>query len=183
MTRAIYKNKMNKIAFIIFCFIYLFSITAYANEAINPDYNRFKERVLIFCILITIMFVASKILAKYSKFFIKNKLIKVILNTDTAEYALRICISTTAFYIIGGGFLTSNYWADRELLIEIIIICIFIFLIDTLLIRPIKSINNYLKPNRTFFCYHHNNKSIYVGILILVFLLASYANLTPFRSI
>lgn len=154
----------------------LISFNASANEITGPDYGRFKDRLTVFAISFIFAFILLRVLAKHSSFLIKRDKMQQILDTNILEYALRICISTTAFYIIGLGLFTNSSW-DRGLLIETIIICLFAFFIDIMVLRFLRKIDKRLNPHQSFFHSSHSSMSIYLSFFVLIILLINYIEL------
>lgn len=136
-------NKYSKFFVILILFVSLIDIAASDNGAIAPDYNRFEGRLIATAILLTFVYIFSKLLVDYLKSFIKSEKVKRVLNSKIVEYPLMICLSTLSFYIIGWGFYTNDYW-QRDMLVDSIIICLIVFGIDTTILSGYKAANKFL---------------------------------------
>lgn len=171
--------------FVIFCIsIYIISNisnNAYADLAYNPDYDLFKEHLMVAAIFFVFIYVITKIVIKYSAGLTRSQLIKNQLNSSFVEYIMMICLSTVSFYTIGAIFYfflpfsrLAGYWVDA-ILIDAVIISLLVFILDILIIRPLRNIIEYFNPTESTFPTTRSNKGIYLGSFILAILVICYS--------
>lgn len=115
----------------------------YSKEKIKPpnikSFAIFLSEALLsfaaFAIVVKGLLIRSDILSnsKFILFLLKSKLI---------VYFLMICISTIVFFVIGWGIPLNTLLGNQEFLINSIILCLTIFVLYELIIKPILSFSN-----------------------------------------